>query len=55
VTALVQKKAFSDLDAPIERVCARNVPLPFQPDMENFVLPGVPDIVQAAKTALYLG
>jgi len=33
VTAMVQKCAFSDLDAPIERVCSLNVPLPFQPDM----------------------
>lgn len=36
VTAMVQKCAFSDLDAPIERVCSLNVPLPFQPDMERF-------------------
>ncbi len=53
VAAMVQKRAFSDLDAPIERVCTRNVPLPFQPDLENYVLPSVPDIVTAAKTALY--
>ena len=54
VAAMVQKRAFSDLDAPIERVCARNVPLPFQPELETFVLPSVADIVQAAKTSLYL-
>ena len=52
VVALVQKKGFSDLDAPIERVCTRNVPLPFQPDLENYVLPNVPDIVRAVKCTL---
>jgi pyruvate/2-oxoglutarate/acetoin dehydrogenase E1 component len=49
VTALMQKKAFSDLDAPIERVCTRNVPIPFQEDLERYVLPSVGDIVKAAK------
>jgi pyruvate dehydrogenase E1 component beta subunit len=48
----VQKKAFTDLDAPIERVCTRNVPLPFQPDLEAYVLPSVADIVAAARLAL---
>lgn len=53
ITAMVQKRGFADLDAPIERVCSLNVPLPFQPDMEQFVLPSIDDVVRAAKTALY--
>ncbi len=52
LVALVQKKGFFDLDAPIERVCTRNVPLPFQPDLEKYVLPSVDDIVHAAKVTL---
>ena len=52
IAALVQKKAFGDLDAPIERVCTRNVPLPFQPDLERYVLPSVADIVRAARVTL---
>jgi pyruvate/2-oxoglutarate/acetoin dehydrogenase E1 component len=52
VAALVQKKAFTDLDAPIERVCMLNVVLPFQPDLERYVLPSVSDIVRAAKETL---
>jgi pyruvate/2-oxoglutarate/acetoin dehydrogenase E1 component len=52
LAALVQKRAFSDLDAPVERVCSRNVVLPFQPDLERYVLPSVPDIVRAAKVSL---
>jgi pyruvate/2-oxoglutarate/acetoin dehydrogenase E1 component len=52
LAAIVQKKAFTDLDAPIERVCTRNVPLPFQPDLEAYVLPSVADIVAAAMLTL---
>jgi pyruvate/2-oxoglutarate/acetoin dehydrogenase E1 component len=52
LAALVQKKAFSDLDSPIERVCTRNVVIPFQEDLERYVLPSVGDIVKAAKTTV---
>lgn len=52
ITAMVQKCAFSDLDAPIERVCSLNVPLPFQPDLERYVLPSVADIVRAARLTM---
>jgi pyruvate/2-oxoglutarate/acetoin dehydrogenase E1 component len=52
LAALVQKKGFGDLDAPIERVCTRNVVLPFQSDLERYVLPSVPDIVRAARLTL---
>ncbi|MBN1319126.1 MAG: alpha-ketoacid dehydrogenase subunit beta [Anaerolineales bacterium] len=54
LAALVQKKAFSYLDAPIERVCTRNVPLPFQPDLEKYVLPSVEDIIRASKLTMGL-
>jgi hypothetical protein len=29
-----------------------NVPLPFQPDMERYVLPSVENIIRAAKITL---
>lgn len=47
LVALVQKRAFGYLEAPIERVCALNTPLPFQPDLERYVLPSVEDVVAA--------
>jgi acetoin:2,6-dichlorophenolindophenol oxidoreductase subunit beta len=50
--ALVQKDAFGYLEKPIERVCGLNTPLPFQPDLERFVLPSIHDIVRAAQTTL---
>jgi pyruvate dehydrogenase E1 component beta subunit len=49
IAALVVEKALDWLDAPIMRVAARNVPLPYAPGLEQFVLPGAADIVQAVR------
>jgi pyruvate/2-oxoglutarate/acetoin dehydrogenase E1 component len=49
VAALVQEQAFDYLDAPIERVGARFVPLPFAPVMEEFVIPHAKDVLAAIK------
>jgi pyruvate/2-oxoglutarate/acetoin dehydrogenase E1 component len=46
------KEAFDYLDAPIERVAAANVPVPFAPVMEDFAIPGVADIVVAVRKML---
>lgn len=49
IAALVAEEAIEWLDAPIMRVAAKNVPLPYAPALENFVLPGVEDIMAAAR------
>jgi acetoin:2,6-dichlorophenolindophenol oxidoreductase subunit beta len=49
VTAVVQEKAFDYLDAPIERVGAKFVPIPFAPVMEEFVVPHKADVLAAIK------
>jgi len=49
VAALVVREAFDYLDAPIERVAAVPVPVPFAPVMENFVIPDAGQIVDAAR------
>jgi acetoin:2,6-dichlorophenolindophenol oxidoreductase subunit beta len=49
VAALVQEKAFDYLDAPVERVGAKFVPLPFAPVMEQFVIPHAEDVLAAIK------
>jgi pyruvate dehydrogenase E1 component beta subunit len=54
IVARTQEELFYSLDAPIERVCSLNLPLPFQPDLERFVLPGVDDITRAARRTLGL-
>ena len=49
VAAVLQYKAFDYLDAPIERVGAKFVPLPFAPVMEDFVVPKADDVLAAIK------
>ncbi|MGD8626187.1 MAG: alpha-ketoacid dehydrogenase subunit beta [Anaerolineae bacterium] len=47
IAAVLAEEAIEYLDGPIVRVGAKNVPLPYSPDLETFVLPGVEDIVAA--------
>src|SRR5881296_2243832 len=47
LTAVVQHQAFDWLDAPIERVGAKFVPLPFAPVMEEYVVPHLADVYEA--------
>jgi len=49
VTARITEKAFAWLDAPILRVTAADVPLPYSPPLEDFVLPQTSDIVTVAR------
>jgi pyruvate/2-oxoglutarate/acetoin dehydrogenase E1 component len=49
VAAVLQYKAFDWLDAPIERVGAKFAPLPFSPAMEQFVVPGPDDVLEAIR------
>lgn len=49
IAALIAEEAVDWLDAPIIRVAAKNVPLPYAPGLENFVLPRAADIVRAAE------
>ena len=49
LTARISESCFEWLDAPILRVTAHDVPLPYAPSLEDFVLPQTPDIVLAAR------
>src|ERR687886_219913 len=49
VTAVVQHRAFDWLDAPVERVGAKFVPLPFAPVMEEYVVPHAADVLAAIQ------
>jgi len=49
ITARINDLAFEWLDAPVRRVCAHDVPLPYAPTLEDFVLPQTEDIVRAAR------
>jgi pyruvate/2-oxoglutarate/acetoin dehydrogenase E1 component len=43
------EECFDDLDAPIVRVAAPNVPVPLSPPLEGFVTPGADDVVRAVR------
>jgi 2-oxoisovalerate dehydrogenase E1 component beta subunit len=49
ITARINDLAFEWLDAPVKRVAAHDVPLPYAPALEDFVLPQTSDIVKAAR------
>jgi pyruvate dehydrogenase E1 component beta subunit len=52
IAAVIAEQALDWLDAPIKRVAARNVPLPYAPALENFVLPGKDDILEAVLNVM---
>jgi pyruvate/2-oxoglutarate/acetoin dehydrogenase E1 component len=52
ITARIGEELFDYLDAPVTRIGAKDVPIPFSPPLENFVLPQVSDIVGGAKRVL---
>src|SRR6476620_10563430 len=47
LTARISERSFEWLDAPVLRVTAHDVPLPYAPSLEDFVLPQTPDLGQA--------
>jgi pyruvate dehydrogenase E1 component beta subunit len=49
VSAQIVEQAFYDLDAPVARVCAAEVPMPYAAHLEAAALPGVDDIVRVAQ------
>ncbi|HEY6808889.1 MAG TPA: alpha-ketoacid dehydrogenase subunit beta [Gemmatimonadales bacterium] len=49
IAARINERAFEWLDGPIMRVTAHDVPLPYAPTLEDFVLPQTEDIVKAAR------
>ncbi len=49
IAAMIAEEGIGYLDGPIVRVAARNVPIPYSPELENFVLPGVNDIVERTR------
>lgn len=48
----IQNACFDDLDAPIERVCQRDTPMPYSKVLEHETMPTVPKIIAAIKRTL---
>ncbi|HEV8266134.1 MAG TPA: transketolase C-terminal domain-containing protein, partial [Gemmatimonadales bacterium] len=49
IAARINEQAFEWLDGPIMRVTAHDVPLPYAPTLEDYVLPQTEDVVKAAR------
>lgn len=53
IATMIMQESFDYLDAPVETVCAKDVPLPYASNLEKAALPSVEEIVEAAKKACY--
>jgi pyruvate/2-oxoglutarate/acetoin dehydrogenase E1 component len=49
MAAVVAEGAFYDLDAPVTRLCAMHVPIPFSPALEDTTVPNERDVVALAQ------
>jgi pyruvate/2-oxoglutarate/acetoin dehydrogenase E1 component len=52
IGARIGEDLFDYLDAPVLRVGAKDVPIPFSPVLESFVLPQTDDIIEGVKGVL---
>ncbi len=53
IAAVMMERAFDWLDAPVARVCAADVPLPYAANLERLALPQPEDVVRAARSVCY--
>ncbi len=53
IAARVMEQAFDYLDAPVTRVCGKDVPMPYAANLEKLALPSVAEVVEAAKAVCY--
>lgn len=49
ISAILMEEAFWELDAPVERVCSKEVPIPYPQHLEQASLPQVDDIIAAVE------
>lgn len=49
ISAMISEECFDNLDAPVVRIGALNVPIPYAPTLENCVIPNAEDIVNGIR------
>jgi 2-oxoisovalerate dehydrogenase E1 component beta subunit len=49
ISAIISQEAFEWLDAPVLRVASIDTPVPYSPPLEDYYLPQVKDVVDAAR------
>jgi pyruvate dehydrogenase E1 component beta subunit len=52
VASRIYEEAFDFVDAPIQRVAQKEVPLPYNKTLEQLALPQVEDVVKAVREVL---
>jgi pyruvate dehydrogenase E1 component beta subunit len=53
ISARLMERAFDWLDAPVQRVSGKDVPMPYAANLEKLALPNVGEVVAAAKAVMY--
>jgi pyruvate dehydrogenase E1 component subunit beta len=53
IAAQLIENAFDYLDAPVTRVCGKDVPMPYAANLEKLALPSVAEVIEAAKAICY--
>jgi pyruvate dehydrogenase E1 component beta subunit len=54
MAALAMEHAFDYLDAPVQRVTGKDVPMPYAANLERMALPQIEDVVRAVKKVCYV-
>jgi 2-oxoisovalerate dehydrogenase E1 component len=52
IAAVLAKEVFWHLDAPVERLCVEDVPMPYHPDLLGAVLPSAEGIAERIEALL---
>jgi pyruvate dehydrogenase E1 component beta subunit len=52
IASQIMEKAFDWLDAPVARVCSKDVPMPYNRNLEFAALPSEEDVVEAVLAML---
>jgi pyruvate dehydrogenase E1 component beta subunit len=53
IAAVIMEQAFDHLDAPLMRVCGKDVPLPYAANLEKLALPQIDTIVEAVRAVCF--
>jgi len=53
ISARIMEQAFYQLDAPVERICSAEVPMPYAKHMEEAALPQVATIIETARRMVH--
>jgi pyruvate dehydrogenase E1 component beta subunit len=54
IAAEIMTQAFDWLDAPVARVSGKDVPMPYAANLEKLALPNADEVIEAAKSVLYV-